>query len=193
MRVVYLYIPTPNHNSCCSIPSQDSLYIFIFLHQTTTQDKQFHHLQPLYIFIFLHQTTTPTPWKQLARWLYIFIFLHQTTTDTSLYGLDRLLYIFIFLHQTTTIMMLEPHHFLLYIFIFLHQTTTIPSTSISNVCCISLYSYIKPQPIRPKGRLNPVVYLYIPTSNHNSTTRYLFMIKLYIFIFLHQTTTKQFS
>ena len=33
--------------------------------------------------------------------------------------------------------------------------------------CISLYSYIKPQPQSERQEFYRVVYLYIPTSNHN--------------------------
>ena len=55
--------------------------------------------------------------------------------------------------------------------------------------CISLYSYIKPQPAFIFIRLCRVVYLYIPTSNHNRRTYLCASLSLYIFIFLHQTTT----
>ena len=55
--------------------------------------------------------------------------------------------------------------------------------------CISFDSYIKPQPNPYKYHHKWVVYLLIPTSNHNRwlspTTHY----RLYIFWFLHQTTT----
>ena len=55
--------------------------------------------------------------------------------------------------------------------------------------CISLYSYIKPQPIWSPNDTIYVVYLYIPTSNHNGAMPEIKAIGLYIFIFLHQTTT----
>ena len=58
-----------------------------------------------------------------------------------------------------------------------------------NVSCISLYSYIKPQLIELLFNLSYVVYLYIPTSNHNDKLYRLSIAALYIFIFLHQTTT----
>ena len=34
-------------------------------------------------------------------------------------------------------------------------------------CCISYYSYIKPQPLQTSTKLPRVVYHTIPTSNHN--------------------------
>ena len=55
--------------------------------------------------------------------------------------------------------------------------------------CISLYSYIKPQLLEMHIGLNTVVYLYIPTSNHNQVLAHFGVKPLYIFIFLHQTTT----
>ena len=77
--------------------------------------------------------------------------------------------------------------------------------------CISLYSYIKPQlkcilqdlpavvylyiptsnhnNYQKDQRKHHVVYLYIPTSNHNNAEMSKNLFLLYIFIFLHQTTT----
>ena len=122
--------------------------------------------------------------------LYIFIFLHQTTTTEWHLTKKSLLYIFIFLHQTTTRKKKQKRKTKLYIFIFLHQTTTLDSIGMQSQCCISLYSYIKPQLlfvrrfsvsscislysyIKPQRaqdmpNLTFVVYLYIPTSNHNA-------------------------
>ena len=55
----------------------------------------------------------------------------------------------------------------LYIFWFLHQTTTIGINYWKSECCISFDSYIKPQLARLPQVLQTVVYLLIPTSNHN--------------------------
>ena len=99
----------------------------------------------------------------------------------------------------------------LYIFWFLHQTTTVIWAVNRSVSCISFDSYIKPQPVRPfsmyglrcisfDSYIKPqpyktwvtgynVVYLLIPTSNHNVSIILLTALKLYIFWFLHQTTT----
>ena len=99
------------------------------------------------------------------------------------------LYIFWFLHQTTTcgyvVMVLN----VLYIFWFLHQTTTMAVVLLSVLRCISFDSYIKPQQLHYYILLFPVVYLLIPTSNHNLTDDELINSWLYIFWFLHQTTT----
>ena len=86
---------------------------------------------------------------------------------------------------------------------------------IISVCCISFDSYIKPQPVFNSWRLALVVYLLIPTSNHNlvriisvlpfvvylliPTSNHNYEVTiiqsslLYIFWFLHQTTTYRFE
>ena len=165
----------------------------------------------LYIFWFLHQTTTWWQGAQLQYRLYIFWFLHQTTTVKPIGEELQQLYIFWFLHQTTTWMMLFTFASWLYIFWFLHQTTTTSCKECSCWSCISFDSYIKPQlrsilPFLPgscisfdsyiKPQLNlctsahpHVVYLLIPTSNHNCFIVWMFSLRLYIFWFLHQTTT----
>ena len=81
--VVYLYIPTSNHNALDLVKHDSLLYIFIFLHQTTTSLQGKGDSQQLYIFIFLHQTTTTSCKTKKVIQLYIFIFLHQTTTALS--------------------------------------------------------------------------------------------------------------
>ena len=103
----------------------------------------------------------------------------------------------------------------MYIFWFLHQTTTLLLVRLFWHSCISFDSYIKPQRWTPPAVSAPVVYLLIPTSNHNlqkiqdkitavvylliptsNHNFHLTMIRpflLYIFWFLHQTTTIQMS
>ena len=77
----------------------------------------------------------------------------------------------------------------LYIFSFLHQTTTYAPVSEAGDRCISSLFYIKPQ--QPGGTPQPsrVVYLLFSTSNHNSGSLQPIIVALYIFSFLHQTTT----
>ena len=55
------------------------------------------------------------------------------------------LYILLFLHQTTTNICTKRVFAKLYILLFLHQTTTLRDSASSSSCCISYYSYIKPQ------------------------------------------------
>ena len=77
----------------------------------------------------------------------------------------------------------------LYIVLFLHQTTTLLALCFRTGCCISYYSYIKPQPSRTYQSRHIVVYRTIPTSNHNFTCTLFPYRMLYIVLFLHQTTT----
>ena len=143
--------------------------------------------------------------------MYIFWFLHQTTTRW-MYSLKiSQLYIFWFLHQTTTLVLCPQPTPLLYIFWFLHQTTTDVLVDNNNLRCISFDSYIKPQRLCYSSTYWCVVYLLIPTSNHNfmantlAKTQVVYLLiptsnhnlesgfeissELYIFWFLHQTTT----
>ena len=72
---------------------------------------------------------------------------------------------------------------LLYIFWFLHQTTTDFAFSSSIWCCISFDSYIKPQLRQYPLDFDSVVYLLIPTSNHNCTSS-LFAILLVVYLLI---------
>ena len=62
------------------------------------------------------------------------------------------LYIFVFLHQTATEMLDSEPVPWLYIFVFLHQTATAITLTQLTTCCISLFSYIKPQLLRTYER-----------------------------------------
>ena len=165
------------------------LYIFRFLHQTTTSRLFDSSLVQLYIFRFLHQTTTVGAHLRALSKLYIFRFLHQTTTRRFYYVTRKKLYIFRFLHQTTTWRLPLAQQRVLYIFRFLHQTTTSGSPPLSGCSCISFVSYIKPQHFVNKSVGLGVVYLSFPTSNHNLLREAHQFAVLYIFRFLHQTTT----
>ena len=211
LYVVSLLIPTSNHNLVwilillCKLYlfwflhqtttlAHDSsidfrLYLFWFLHQTTTWAGQLIKIDKLYLFWFLHQTTT---WCMLYPWrsgLYLFWFLHQTTTFEDGDQDTAKLYLFWFLHQTTTQHSFASQRIVLYLFWFLHQTTTILSFGSISTRCISFDSYIKPQPSWKKLSLGLVVSLLIPTSNHNQLPCCHHTRMLYLFWFLHQTTT----
>ena len=81
---------------------------------------------------------------------------------------------------------------LLYIVLFLHQTTTYGYGYFFKRCCISYYSYIKPQLSYAQAFKAIVVYRTIPTSNHNWICRLTLTVVLYIVLFLHQTTTSSY-
>ena len=165
--IIYILIPTSNHNRRWCYFWNFALYIFWFLHQTTTSlllvktcrccisfdsyikpqllDGSTDHHTVVYLLI----PTSNHNWRTKARlwyWLYIFWFLHQTTT--AIIALN------------------------------------------SSGCCISFDSYIKPQLIGVMINFILVVYLLIPTSNHNIRRYEERLVSLYIFWFLHQTTTE---
>ena len=123
--VVYLLIPTSNHN----FPAENALNVV------------------LYIFWFLHQTTTSTP---SAWWICCCISFDS----------------------------------------YIKPQLPIQRKPLAH-SCISFDSYIKPQLRTPQCTMSMVVYLLIPTSNHNWWVPFVTCLSLYIFWFLHQTTTWQ--
>ena len=186
--VVYLLIPTSNHNLYCDKSGAVSLYIFWFLHQTTTWRYSSWYVRKLYIFWFLHQTTTSSLPSRHGLPLYIFWFLHQTTTASIVGACSPRCISFdsyikpqptkVRLTSQSVVYLLIPTsnhngrgHWWdrrkLYIFWFLHQTTTYLSRLWAWWRCISFDSYIKPQQMSYQNDLQQVVYLLIPTSNHN--------------------------
>ena len=165
--VVYLLIPTSNHNETSQqLVTKSVVYLLI---PTSNHNSDNIHLISivLYIFWFLHQTTTQFPQFVVGTKLYIFWFLHQTTTARaeklfpySCISFDSYIKPQLFARSWT----------------FVHG-------------CISFDSYIKPQLIRVRRFHHSVVYLLIPTSNHNIGNFLKLLNRLYIFWFLHQTTT----
>ena len=143
--VVYLLIPTSNHNLCAWALGNPSLYIFWFLHQTTTRS-----LNLLYIYSCISFDSYIKPQlvrlsNRDARVVYLLI---PTSNHNSVKGFGWLRLVVYLLIPTSN-----------------HNITDAPERSDS------------------------VVYLLIPTSNHNQIQRQTYLPKLYIFWFLHQTTT----
>ena len=143
--VVYLLIPTSNHNRLRKYIDKYLLYIFWFLHQTTTRLFNSPSEGRLYIFWFLHQTTTFELVDNFRKWLYIFWFLHQTTTWR------------LFIFATQCCISFDSY--------IKPQPNAEPMLQTSS--CISFDSYIKPQLCGSVVMVLNVVYLLIPTSNHN--------------------------
>ena len=142
--VVYLLIPTSNHNYASAVPVKEGLYIFWFLHQTTTLSVV--HLLNVSCISF-DSYIKPQP-MLLVVWCVTVVYLLIPTSNHN-WGL-------IIIQPSWVVYLLIPtsnHNwcgrvswwFELYIFWFLHQTTTHFKTSLSNFGCISFDSYIKPQ------------------------------------------------
>ena len=186
------------------------LYIFIFLHQTTTFRMQWQYqVRCISLYSYIKPQHRPSNWFKICGCislysyikpqpsarpisLYLVVYLYIPTSNHNRPLLFRYEVLVVYLYIPTSNHNV-PHCIevpgLLYIFIFLHQTTTGLSDFQLLDCCISLYSYIKPQPPPRCAPFLSVVYLYIPTSNHNETKHLTKSVVLYIFIFLHQTTT----
>ena len=167
-NVVYLLIPTSNHNYWENMPCYALLYIFWFLHQTTTNHPPVPAIRKLYIFWFLHQTTT-----------------YNSINKYSLCCISFDSYI------KPQLAMIVPSgwrgciSFDSYI-----KPQLAPVGRGGGRCCISFDSYIKPQHKVYIDISENVVYLLIPTSNHNYSGIIPRIRLLYIFWFLHQTTTQ---
>ena len=168
------------------------LYIFWFLHQTTTTRYACKQQVGLYIFWFLHQTTTLVSPDLSASSLYIFWFLHQTTTYYRLMCFSWCCISFdsYIKPQPENCLHTSIEGCISFDSYIKPQRCQLLITRI--FCCISFDSYIKPQPskeelkkkfrcisfdsyIKPQLHHTPsctimVVYLLIPTSNHNRTS-----------------------
>ena len=164
---VYPYIPTSNRNRIQRENSEIQLYILIFLHQTATEREfRIHDSGCISLYSYIKpQQRIQREFREFAVYPYI---PTSNRNVPNVWDFSDRLYILIFLHQTATLSPWAPFVLTLYILIFLHQTATWLLCCLLLICCISLYSYIKPQPgvwFR-RGRRG-----------------------LYILIFLHQTAT----
>ena len=101
-----------------------SLFIILFLHQTTTFNVADLQKCLLFIILFLHQTTTKEIFGKLVHKLFIILFLHQTTTQKR--SLVR------FIRCLSSCSYIKPQ---------LSQEREHRETG-----CLSSCSYIKPQP-----------------------------------------------
>ena len=84
-----------------------------------------------------------------AKGLYIVLFLHQTTTYLFLLFGDDVLYIVLFLHQTTTMWVCGFMYLCCISYYSYIKPQLFSSEGVARLCCISYYSYIKPQLERP--------------------------------------------
>ena len=142
--VVYLLIPTSNHNDLSGWNAHERLYIFWFLHQTTTVMVISWGLISCISFDSYIKPQLSLPMGRQVLVVYLLIPTSNHNGGSACL-VNSELYIFWFLHQTTTFYLIIIMPDLLYIFWFLHQTTTILSDTFFNFCCISFDSYIKPQ------------------------------------------------
>ena len=144
-KVVYLLIPTSNHNKYNFW--QKTSYVVYLLIPTSNHNLTIHFTFSLvlYIFWFLHQATTHIATAVnregcISFDSYIKPQQIQALMDKDIYCISFDSYI-------------KPQ-------LLLRAITFMAG-------CISFDSYIKPQPSAESLRQDLVVYLLIPTSNHN--------------------------
>ena len=211
MGVVYLLIPTSNHNSNRRWYIK-SLVVYLLI-PTSNHNREGRYILRLQVVYLLIPTSNHNSDQFYLLGVWVVYLLIPTSNHN---------------YKVPSCANRE-----LYIFWFLHQTTTFSSLAMPNCCCISFDSYIKPQHYSRRTRSHRVVYLLIPTSNHNHSCQVLlvrrvvylliptsnhnlwstliisqqvvylliptsnhnkciqvfFIALLYIFWFLHQTTT----
>ena len=159
--------PTSNHNCRQSRPLCLSLYIVLFLHQTTTRRWQ--------------------PNKAVR--LYIVLFLHQTTTDLWTYG-----YMFRCISYYSYI---KPQRCAIFILSKRVVYRTIPTSNHNWLLCPFSWNPVVYRTIPTSNHnarffILKLNQLYIVLFLHQTTTQTIeekTTIKLYIVLFLHQTTT----
>ena len=144
--VVYLLIPTSNHNHWTKSQIANALYIFWFLHQTTT--TLLLARMRMGCISFDSYIKPQRTWSRAAcrKVVYLLIPTSNHNKAISLSVLDNVVYLLI-PTSNHNLLPRAPGSPLLYIFWFLHQTTTSFLRVIVSAGCISFDSYIKPQPL----------------------------------------------
>ena len=189
LSVVYLLIPTSNHNCNHTSNMDNKLYIFWSLHQTTTLWE--NEIEPVSCISFDPYIKPQLQWcflfwskgcisfdpyiKPQRAWGATYHALRCISFDPYIKP-QRILY-----SPVTAVGCISFDPYI--------KPQQWSGTSKIRWSCISFDPYIKPQPLQTQAiRLN-VVYLLIPTSNHNYHIKLWFSGLLYIFWSLHQTTT----
>ena len=208
--IIYILNPTSNHNVVACEKAADRLYIFWFLHQTTTywlrqpiqdgcisfdsyikpQRKAVTDLANIVVYLLIPTSNHNTILLCLEASSVVYLLIPTSNHNCSSYSGAHPSVVYLLIptsnHNWTPT---KDNLISLYIFWCLHQTTTLRLHARFQQSCISFDSYIKPQLVLV-AYLNPfVVYLLIPTSNHNEKVALVVTDGVYIFWFLHQTTT----
>ena len=144
-HVVYLLIPTSNHNRVNGLKNHGTLYIFWFLHQTTTL---FLIIQIPICCISFDSYIKPQPLD------------HNVQPEVRCISFDSYIK-----PQQRTLTPFSPVSCISFDSYIKPQL--VQSLKHRPMSCISFDSYIKPQLGKFLNFFNDVVYLLIPTSNHN--------------------------
>ena len=146
-RIVVSYsVSTSNHNWRYLHARGSTLYLILFLHQTTTFIRFIRFIVMLYLILFLHQTTTTTHRWMLYSCCILFCFYIKPQQSPNV----------IFFHNGC----------ILFCFYIKPQPRATPRGRRER--CILFCFYIKPQLASRMMRGLWVVSYSVSTSNHNS-------------------------
>ena len=125
-----------------------TLFLYLFLHQITTQSIRDHHAIKLFLYLFLHQTTTISiPLRKDERCSFICFYIKPQLwyKNSSLLRCCSCICFYI-----------KPQPWLMG----------------KNCwwCCSFICFYIKPQPLARSRLTSEVVLVFVSTSNHNLPT-----------------------
>ena len=181
--------PTSNHNCCRN--RLVALLVVYLLFPTSNHNCRTGQETPLGVVYLLFPTSNHNDCSLVfsACLLYIFCFLHQTTTLRGVESEEAgcISFVSYIKPQPDGKRMHSPHRCISFVSYIKPQPCNL--VPISATGCISFVSYIKPQLRCRSLGSHRVVYLLFPTSNHNPRSCAWRCFRLYIFCFLHQTTT----
>ena len=145
--VVYVSIPTSNHNYFLSLPPALLLFMSLFLHQTTTWIARcswsrgclclYSYIKPqqcanvkscdCVVYVSIPTSNHNCPVIVCCCWLVVYVSI-PTSNHNRYNCLFRIVALFmsLFLHQTTTVTVMLKCARRLFMSLFLHQTTTMP-------------------------------------------------------------------
>ena len=143
----------------------------------------------LFMGLFLHQTTTEFFDDLCTNELFMGLFLHQTTTMYSAVTLlPCCLWVFSYIKPQLYRLCISASCRCLWVFSYIKPQQRAQHIS-KALRCLWVFSYIKPQQDRADIEKEFVVYGSFPTSNHNRQRLRLLQRRLFMGLFLHQTTT----
>ena len=170
-HVVYHLVPTSNHNSMYSETERNELFIILFLHQTTTMAK---------FFSLSVSCLSSCSYIKPQLGFVLVVILFGCLSSCSYIKPQQVQGLF-----SGSIRCLSSCSYI---------KPQLGGLGILNgLCCLSSCSYIKPQLFVKNIVLSIVVYHLVPTSNHNYRPDVSLFEKLFIILFLHQTTTQAIS
>ena len=182
-------IPTSNHNCCLFEAVEVALYIFWFLHQTTTHDLYYRfgkccisfdsYIKPqlcidaaimvLVVYLLIPTSNHNSGVISIVLSKVVYLLIPTSNHNQSVSSHEHLIVVYLLIPTSN-------HNY--YLGFLREQRVVYLLIPTSNHNFFLLLSLVK-----------NVVYLLIPTSNHNMMAEYNSIIQLYIFWFLHQTTT----